>query len=419
MLRRGDLLGHFEILGALGAGGMGEVYVARDQHLGRKVAVKVLPDSIAANPEALERLEREAKTLAGISHPNILTIHDFASEGTVRFAVTELLDGEDLRKRLGREGAMPLEEALHVAIAVARGLASAHEHHVVHRDVKPANVFLESSGGVKVLDFGLARSEVADLGDEAKTAARVTRPGVLMGTVGYMSPEQIRGQTAGPASDVFSLGCLLYEMLTGKRPFDRPTTGDTLAATLAAPPTPVAEHGVSIHAPLRRILERALAKDPATRYPTAIEMCAELEAYSDGLVETPSARRLLVATLRRPRVALPLLLLVAVLTFLGVRAVSRSSGERWARQTALPEVRRLVDSGEQAAAYALASEAEAKIIGDAGLEELFAAISERLDVTTEPPGAEVWVQRYAEPESEWRRVGTTPLTGLRMPLGIF
>jgi serine/threonine-protein kinase len=138
---------------------MGEVYVARDQHLGRKVAVKVLPDAIAANTEALERLEREAKTLAGISHPNILTIHDFASEGTVRFAVTELLDGEDLRKRLGREGAMPLEETLRVAIGVARGLASAHEHHVVHRDVKPANVFLESSGGVKVLDFGLARSE--------------------------------------------------------------------------------------------------------------------------------------------------------------------------------------------------------------------------------------------------------------------
>jgi serine/threonine protein kinase len=267
MLRRGDVLGHFEILGILGAGGMGEVYVARDQHLGRKVAVKVLPDSIAADALALERLEREARTLAGVSHPNILTIHDFASDGTVRFAVTELLDGEDLRRRLQRLRVMPVEQALPIAIGVARGLAAAHGHRVVHRDIKPANVFLESSGNVKVLDFGLARGEIPAGGEDAKTVEMMTRPGVLVRTVGYMSPEQIRGQSVGPASDVFSLGCTLYEMLTGNRPFARPTTSDILAATLTAPPTPTAEHGVSIPPPLRRILDRALDKDPAKRLP--------------------------------------------------------------------------------------------------------------------------------------------------------
>ena len=231
-LATGARLGAYEIVAPLGAGGMGEVYRARHLALGREVAIKVLPDRLAHDEAALARFTREARMVAALSHPNILAIHDFALEGRVPFAVTELLDGETLRRAMGR-GPLPWRRAAEVASAIAEGLAAAHAKGIVHRDLKPDNVFLTTGGGIKILDFGLAHPlPVAAAGVDDDTAGVITQPGVVMGTVAYMSPEQARGGGADPRSDLFSLGCVLYETLTGERPFDRLNTADTLAAVL-------------------------------------------------------------------------------------------------------------------------------------------------------------------------------------------
>src|SRR5262245_49761308 len=221
-LAPGTHLGPYEILSPLGAGGMGEVYRARDSRLGRDVAVKVVPPAVAGNPTALERFEREARAVAALSHPNILTLHDFSHSNGTTYAVMELLEGETLRARLAA-GALPLRKAVDIAAAVARGLAAAHDRHIAHRDLKPENIFITTDGSVKILDFGLAR-QVDGAGVDATaspTRAVGTEPGVVLGTVGYMSPEQVRGESGDQRSDVFALGAVLYEMVTGRRAFQR------------------------------------------------------------------------------------------------------------------------------------------------------------------------------------------------------
>ncbi len=221
-LTPGTRLGPYEILGPLGAGGMGEVYRARDTRLDREVAIKVLPEHLAKNPDAMARFEREAKVLAALSHPNILAIHDFGSEQGVAHVVMELLEGETLRDRVGRL-AVPWRKAVEIGVAIAEGLAAAHSKGIIHRDLKPENIFLTSDGRVKILDFGLARWKPSTGTKTDPNAPTETKEGTVMGTVGYMSPEQIRGTAAEAPSDIFSLGCVLYEMVTGQRAFAGPT----------------------------------------------------------------------------------------------------------------------------------------------------------------------------------------------------
>ncbi|HET7452797.1 MAG TPA: serine/threonine-protein kinase, partial [Thermoanaerobaculia bacterium] len=245
-LSAGTRLGAYEILSPLGSGGMGEVYRARDAKLHREVAVKVLPESIASDPDALARFEREARAVAALNHPNILSIFDFGShEGNV-FAVMELLEGATLREKLDA-GALPQRRAVEIATAIARGLAAAHEKGVVHRDLKPENVFLTEDGRVKVLDFGLAKK----LGPEeaetnAPTTPAGTEPGTVMGTVGYMSPEQVRGRTVDHRSDIFSFGAVLYEMLSGRRAFRGDSAVETMSAILKEEPPELVETGKSV-----------------------------------------------------------------------------------------------------------------------------------------------------------------------------
>jgi len=222
----GQTISHYRIIEKLGQGGMGVVFLAHDTSLDRKVALKFLPDIFSGDLERLPRFEREAKALAKLAHPNILTIFDFGREGDTTYAVTELLEGKTLREQLV-EGALPWRKAVEIAAAMAEGLASAHNLGIVHRDVKPSNVFLTTDGRTKILDFGLARHVAAPL-QEAETCTSLeadTTPGTVLGTVGYMSPEQVRGQTADHRSDIFSLGCVLYEMLSGRRAFERPSAG--------------------------------------------------------------------------------------------------------------------------------------------------------------------------------------------------
>ncbi|MCM3877252.1 MAG: protein kinase [Thermoanaerobaculia bacterium] len=284
-LAAGTSLGPYEILAPLGAGGMGEVYRARDTRLGRDVAVKVLPEGLAGNPEALARFGSEARAVAALSHPNILALFDVGEADGVRYAVSELLDGETLRTAMAR-GPMPPRRALDIAREVADGLSAAHEKGIVHRDVKPENVFLTKDGRAKVLDFGLARHDVSrrDPDDtRSPTLAAISEKGVVLGTVAYMSPEQARGGAVDFRSDQFSLGIVLYEMLSGGKPFEAASVPETLTAIIRDEPEPLEKKAGHVPAPIRWVVERLLAKEASERYDSTRDVVRDLKGLRDHL----------------------------------------------------------------------------------------------------------------------------------------
>ena len=287
----GQQLGCYQVLSLVGVGGMGEVYRARDPRLDREVAIKVLPERLAHSPETLARFHREAKAVAALSHPNILAIHDFGTDRGISFAVMELLEGETLRSRL-RRAAMPWREAVETAAAVADGLSAAHAKGIIHRDLKPENIFLTQNGQVKVLDFGVAqvRPGAPFPGETPPLPAGITEPGRLIGTVGYMSPEQVCGEPVQAASDIFSLGCVLYEMVMGQRAFAGATAQETMAAILRDSPSPHGGTGCKIPAALEQVIQRCLEKRPDERFQSAQDLASELKAM---LSEDPrgAARR--------------------------------------------------------------------------------------------------------------------------------
>ncbi|GEM_PF-5154291 len=291
MLAAGKTLGPYEIAGLLGSGGMGEVYRARDLRLGREVAVKILGGQVAHLPQARTRFERETRAVAALSHPNIVTIFDCGIEGEIVYAVTELLEGETLADRL-RRGRLATEAAVQIAAQVADALAAAHGKGIIHRDIKPGNIFLCAAGGTKVLDFGLARWEAvagtaAASGGSGGTIPLETHPGTLIGTVHYMSPEQVRGRPADARSDVFSLGCVLYEMTSGERPFSRETAAETMVAILNEEPPSLVEAGAP--PALAAIVARCMAKDPFDRFQTAAELARALrDRLRQGTAEAAS-----------------------------------------------------------------------------------------------------------------------------------
>jgi eukaryotic-like serine/threonine-protein kinase len=276
----GTRLGPYEILAPIGAGGMGEVYRARDPRLDREVAIKVLPERLANDPQALARFESEAKAVAALSHPNILAIHDFGNHQGVSYAVTELLEGETLRGRLSRS-ALPWRKAVEIGIAIADGLATAHSKGIVHRDLKPENIFLTSDGRVKILDFGLARW-TAPPTPEQPEAPTLTQENVILGTAGYMSPEQVRGTPADARSDIFSLGCVLYEMVAGRRAFSRATSTQTMAAILEAQPAELTTTGKQVPAGLENVIAHCLEKNPQERFHSAHDLALALQATLGG-----------------------------------------------------------------------------------------------------------------------------------------
>jgi len=299
----GTRLGPYEIVAPLGAGGMGEVWRARDERLGRDVAIKVLPAEVAADPDRVARFEREARVLAALSHPNILGIFDFGKEKLslrgaegpeaipsqeITYAVTELLEGETLRERLRRER-LPWRKAVEIAAAMADGLAAAHGKGIIHRDLKPDNVFVTEDGRVKILDFGLARLAASPL-VEAQTFTSPppgTLAGAVLGTVGFMAPEQVRGEPADARSDIFALGCVLYEMLSGERAFKRDTAAETMTAILREPAPEVSTSGVEATPELNRVLGRCLEKQPAQRFQSTADLAFALRSLAtDSAVAT-------------------------------------------------------------------------------------------------------------------------------------
>ncbi|MCL6646463.1 MAG: serine/threonine protein kinase, partial [Dehalococcoidia bacterium] len=274
----GTRLGSYEVIAPLGSGGMGEVYRARDLKLGREVAIKVLPVIVAFSAERRARFEREARAIASLSHPNVLTIFDFGTHEGRTYAVMELLEGETLRERL-RDGPLPLRKAIDYGVQMAEGLAAAHEKGIVHRDLKPENVIVTLDGRVKILDFGLARMSSADEPGAADVDTQVHRtdPGTVLGTAAYMAPEQVRGEPADHRADIFSLGCLLYEMLAGVRAFARDTPVETMSAILKAEPPPLDRTDAPVRPALERIVRRCLEKQPSERFQSARDLAFQLE----------------------------------------------------------------------------------------------------------------------------------------------
>jgi hypothetical protein len=284
-LTSGTKLGPYEIVSLLGAGGMGEVYRARDTRLGRDVAIKVLPERLAHDADRLRRFEQEARTIAALNHPNILGIHDIGTHDGAPFLVSEFLEGQTLRDKLV-SGPMPVRRAIEYALGIAQGLAAAHEKGIVHRDLKPENVFVTRDGRIKVLDFGLAKLVRPE--ESRETAVTLTTPptlpGMVLGTVGYMSPEQVRGEPIDPRSDIFSFGAVLYEMLTGKRAFKRETSAETMTAILREEPQVLSDTGEE--APLQRILARCLEKNVERRFQSASDLAFALESLSGASIAT-------------------------------------------------------------------------------------------------------------------------------------
>ena len=279
------------IVELVGVGGMGEVYRATDSRLKRDVAIKVLPAGVAGDEISLQRFRREARAVAALSHPNILAIFDFGNEGGVEYAVTELLEGETLRARMARQP-LATREALEILAEVADGVAAAHAQGIVHRDLKPDNIFLTTSGRVKVLDFGLARGGTEDADARlsgSKTELLSTATGVVMGTIGYLAPEQVEGKPPAPPTDVFALGCILFEMISGDVPFRRPSSAHEMVALMhdEAPPLP---SGDALERNANVIVQRCLAKDPAERYADGSALATATRAALGG-VRLPSRRK--------------------------------------------------------------------------------------------------------------------------------
>src|SRR5437763_4888126 len=273
------MVGPYRVTGRIGEGGMGAVYRATDTRLGRNVAIKVLTAVTLSDKERLQRFEQEARATGMLNHPNLLTIYDVGTTEGTPFLVSELLEGETLRERLDR-GAIPPRKSVEMALQTAHGLAAAHEKGIVHRDLKPENIYITKEGRVKILDFGIAKLSATGNDDAPKFQMAATEPGMVLGTVGYMSPEQVRGETVDQRSDIFAFGAILYEMLTGSRAFKRNSSIETLSAILKEDPPDLADVAPNAPQSLDRLVRRCLEKDRDLRFQTARDLAFNLETMS-------------------------------------------------------------------------------------------------------------------------------------------
>jgi dienelactone hydrolase len=406
----GKAVSHYKVLEQIGAGGMGVVYLAEDERLHRKVALKFITPSSAGDATAQRRLLREAQAASALDNPNIATVYEVGDFEGQFFIAMAYYQGETLRARNAR-GAIPMGEVASIAGHIADGLAAAHEAGVVHRDLKPANVFLTSSGQVKILDFGLAKVETAT----ADTATGITETGTTLGTLSYMSPEQARGAHVDQRADVWALGVLIFEVCTGRQPF-RGSTSTAILLALATEAVPPLQ-SLRRDAPneFAKLVERALVKDPDHRTLTAAEAAHTIAAYRERTATPAAPSRWRV--LRRPIVAIPaaaaLVAVIAGAVFFGTQLAN----QRWAKYTALPEIARLADQQDFIAAVDLAKQAEPWLPGDADLAVLWPRISRTATLDSDPAGSQVSYTRYGATEP-WRAVGLTPLKDVRLPVGL-
>ncbi len=426
LLSAGTRLGPYEIVAPIGAGGMGEVYRARDPRLGREEALTVLPEEFATDAGRRARFEQEARAASALNHPNIVTIHDIGSQDKTLFVAMELVEGRTLRDRLA-SGPLASRQVLELATQISDGLAKAHKAGIVHRDLKPENIIVSDEGHVKILDFGLAKlvspvaPAVSTLSDLATADRPLTEHGVMLGTVAYMSPEQAQGKPVDPRSDIFSLGVVLYEMITRRRPFSGDNSASILSSILRDTPASITDLEPSVPAPLDLIVRHCLEKDPAQRYSDASQLSGELRVLREDLA-SGSAR--VGATPQRPRVLriAALTLAAILLPLLGALWYGRSARERWARGHARPELEALVDriqaleEGREAwDAFVLARQIEALLPGEPRLDRLRPKFTREITIHSDPPGALVHAKYYDG--SDPVLIGTTPLTQVSYPRG--
>ena len=409
----GQVLDHYEILELLGKGGFGEVWKARDTRLNRVVAIKRLPESLVHDQERRERLRREALSASSLNHPNICTIHDFVEIGNEHLLIMEYIEGKTLHEVLAA-GALPVSEAIPIALQIAEALAEAHRHGIVHRDIKSTNVILTSREQVKVLDFGLARLVSNDASDAESTQARLTRAGTILGTLHYMSPEQLLGQDIDARSDLFSLGVLLYELLTGRLPFAGSSVVAVSDAILHREPLPAS---TLAHAPkeIDRILARLLAKKREERYGSAEKVIRDLRTLTSG--EVPMVRPTSRSRTAAWSIAIGVLFLVAVALI--IPTWRKRSREQWASETAIPQIARLIENDRFIDAVRLARTTQSILPDDPRLKKFWPRMTMQVTFDSTPPGAEVSFARYNAPDSEWELVGRTPLKDAPIPRGTF
>ena len=424
-LAPGTRLGRYEVRSKLGAGGMAEVYLAEDTELGRRVAIKVLPDDSSADAHASRRLLREARSAATLEHPNICAIYDVGESSDRRFIAMQFVDGLTLDTRL-RQGPIETKDVIALAIDIVDALVHAHAHHIVHRDIKPSNVIVTPRGRAMVMDFGLAKSVGDD--DEpiadAATQSLLSMPGVVMGTIPYMSPEQVRGEPLDARTDIFSLGVMLHEMLAGKRPFSDSSPAGTAAAILTREAPPLADARPDLPPELARIVAKMLRKDPNERYQSAKDLLVDLRALMPAASGT-SSQPLAVDDNRisqRSALRSPVALIAAAL-------VVAASGGYWywnrARTAAafadVDRIEALGDAGRYREAYELAKAAERRLPGNARLATAIATSTITVNVKTDPTNARVFLKAFA-PDATGAlparvEAGVTPLVNYRVPRG--
>jgi tRNA A-37 threonylcarbamoyl transferase component Bud32/cephalosporin-C deacetylase-like acetyl esterase len=409
----GQQISHYRVLSELGSGGMGVVYLAEDTALHRKVALKFLKPETLQNPDAEARLVREAQSASALDHPNVATIYEIGEWQGHHFIAMAYYEGETFAARLAR-GSLSSGELLDILVQVSGGLARAHAAGIVHRDLKPANIILTSGGTAKILDFGLASHDLSD----GQTATRLTLAGTTLGTVSYMSPEQAAGGAVDHRADIWAVGVMAHEALAGHVPFRGGHPASILHSILYEAPPDLKVVKPDIPDRLRAAIAKALDKDPGRRYQSAAELQAALEACRVGAV-VPAAASVpqWLVMLRRPLVAIPIGVAVVAAAILGERSLRQMRNERWARETAIPEVARLVEAEQFASAFALAERAEALAPRDPILARLRPQIVRTPTFRTDPPGAVVSYKDYRSPDAPWTSVGVTPLEGARVPAG--
>ncbi|HUU36935.1 MAG TPA: protein kinase [Candidatus Desulfaltia sp.] len=404
------LAGKYRILKVVGRGGMGIVYEAEDTKLQRHVALKFLPPELVLSPEARERFVLEARAAAALSHPNICTIYEIHDEGEKPFIAMEYIEGQSLKATITKN---PISEkdALGLAIQVSEGLEEAHRKGIIHRDIKSANIMVTDKGQAKIMDFGLAK---------VKGGTLLTREGTTLGTVAYMSPEQALGKEVDHRTDIWSLGVVLYELLSGKLPFQGDHEASILYTVVHEEPKPLKGKKPPLPQELQQVIRQALNKNPDSRHQSAAEVGKDLRKYQEALKAEAGGvlnLRMLWKRLKRPIVAIPSVIVLIALVLLAFLFFSRMNKVRWAREQAVPEILRLADLQEYQAAFDLAVKTEKYISGEPILANAWPKFSRTVSIRSEPPGSSVYLKDYSAVELKWQPCGQTPIDHLRVPRG--